>query len=253
MGKIGTQSHAVHAISHQQRKTGTPMKTNYLLTWSCQRMNMYLHGLEHFSIETGHKPLVPILNSKQLTEMSPRIQSMRLKLLKYSFTASHVPGKDADALSRAPHEQPSKVDTAIDEEISYHINEVIKNLPTSNSYLDILGQNQKKFCNRPRNTATMKTNDDRMAASKSIQSYWDSRHELTMVNGIMIIGRRVVVSKSQQKTTLEKLHNAHQGIDRMKRRARQCVYWPSLNKMIEETINECRVFEIQTAKITRTT
>ena len=58
--------------------------------WGCKQMNMYLHSLPNFNIETDHKPLIPILKSKQIAELSPRIQDMRMKLLKYTYTASHA-------------------------------------------------------------------------------------------------------------------------------------------------------------------
>ena len=54
-----------------------------------------------------------------------------------------------------------------------------------------------------------------------VQPFWDSRHDLTMINGLMLKGCRIVISKSLQRDVLDKLHNAHQGMDRTKRRARQ--------------------------------
>ena len=68
-------------------------------------MAMYLHGLPRFLVCTDHKPLIPILNYKPLGDMSPRIQRLRMRLLKYTFCAEYIPGKDlkdADAFSRAP-------------------------------------------------------------------------------------------------------------------------------------------------------
>ena len=75
------------------------------ITWGCEKMNLYQHGLPNFLIVTDHKPLIPVLQSKLLGDMSPRIQSMRMRLMKYSVEAKHCPGKDlvhVDAFSRAP-------------------------------------------------------------------------------------------------------------------------------------------------------
>ena len=99
----------------------TPTEKNYYpieiemlaVTWGIRRMSMYLHGLPIFTVSTDHKPLVHILNYKQLVDMSPRIQNLRMKLLQYNFKADHVAGKDlldADAFSRAPVEEPSEED-----------------------------------------------------------------------------------------------------------------------------------------------
>ena len=62
--------------------------------WGIKRMQMYLYGLPSFKVYTDHKPLIPILNYKGLGEMSPRMQAMRKKLLRFTFTALHVPGNN---------------------------------------------------------------------------------------------------------------------------------------------------------------
>ena len=61
-----------------------------------------------------------------------------MKLLRYSFTAHHVPGnkmEDADALSRAPHSKPTKADIMLDEETQCHLNEVVKLMPVSTRFM----------------------------------------------------------------------------------------------------------------------
>ena len=58
-----------------------------------------------FHVEPDHKPLVSHLGHKHLDELSPRIQRMRMRLMRFFYTISHVPGKDLiipDTLSRAP-------------------------------------------------------------------------------------------------------------------------------------------------------
>ncbi|KAI4890554.1 hypothetical protein NFI96_006207, partial [Prochilodus magdalenae] len=55
--------------------------------------------------KTDHKPLVSLLGSKNLDELPPRIQRLRMRLMKFTYTVSHVPGKNiatADVLSRVP-------------------------------------------------------------------------------------------------------------------------------------------------------
>ena len=71
------------------------------ITWRCEKMNF--HGLLTFLLL--HIPFILILQSKLLGNMSPTIQSMRMRLMKCSFEAKHCPGKDlvdVDAFSRPP-------------------------------------------------------------------------------------------------------------------------------------------------------
>ena len=70
------------------------------LTWACERFSDYLIGL-HFCVETDHKPLVPLFSQKLLDELPIRIQRFRMRMMRFSFSICHVPGKElatADAL-----------------------------------------------------------------------------------------------------------------------------------------------------------
>ena len=62
-------------------------------TWVCEKFNDYILGKD-ILIEKDHKPLVPLFGSKNLDELPPRIQRFKMRLMKYSFIISHIPGKD---------------------------------------------------------------------------------------------------------------------------------------------------------------
>ena len=72
-------------------------------TWGCERFADYLVGLR-FTIETDHKPLVPLFSYKNLDELPLRVQRFRMRM-RFLFSINYVPGKSlivADTLSRAP-------------------------------------------------------------------------------------------------------------------------------------------------------
>jgi len=82
------------------------------VTWACERFQDYLIELT-FSIETDHKPLVPLLSAKNLDELPLRVQRFRLRMMRFNYSISHVPGKylyTADALSRAPVSSSNSAD-----------------------------------------------------------------------------------------------------------------------------------------------
>jgi hypothetical protein len=47
-----------------------------------------------FKLETDHKPLVPLLSTKDLAELPARIQRFKMRLMRFDFSISHVAGKD---------------------------------------------------------------------------------------------------------------------------------------------------------------
>lgn len=61
-------------------------------TWACQKFNFYLVG-RHFEIETDHKPLVPLLVEKDLSQLALRVQCFKFRLMRYDYHIYHSPGK----------------------------------------------------------------------------------------------------------------------------------------------------------------
>ena len=98
-----------------------------------------------FHIETDHKSIVPPLGTKDLDEMPPRIQRLRMRLLRFDFTIFHVPGKEhttADALSRAPSKSTSRVKQ--EEEIELYVENILLQLPALDKRLDEIATAQKE-------------------------------------------------------------------------------------------------------------
>ena len=62
---------------------------------------------------------------------------------------------------------------------------------------------------------------------------------MAVENGIIFKGRQVVIPKTSQKQILQQLHSSHQGIAKTQMLARESVYWPGINKDIENTIKNC--------------
>ncbi len=118
-------------------------KEALVVTWACEKLLDYILGRK-FELETDHKPLIPLL-SKQLDLMPPRILRFRLRLSKFDYTISHVPGKfiyTADALSRAPMEGIGKEAVLQDEAEAAMVDAVVQSLPTSPERLRVYQQSQ---------------------------------------------------------------------------------------------------------------
>ena len=102
-------------------------------------------GIEPFTVETDHKPLLTILNTQDFCQCPPRLQGLKMRLVPFHYRVEFVRGKQllvADALSRAPVETEN--DT-ISEEIEMHLNMVtIAGIPASDELFTELAEETEK-------------------------------------------------------------------------------------------------------------
>jgi hypothetical protein len=95
---------ASRVMSETERRYAQIEKEALATVWACEKFSNYLLG-KRFLFETDHKPLVPLLGTKQLDSLPPRVLRFRLRLDRVNYSIVHVPGKllyTADTLSRAP-------------------------------------------------------------------------------------------------------------------------------------------------------
>ncbi|XP_060543768.1 uncharacterized protein K02A2.6-like isoform X2 [Pantherophis guttatus] len=202
-----------------------------------KRFHEYLYG-RNFTVITDHKPLLGLLAGDKPTPgyMSPRMTRWAIFLAGYAYRLIHKPGKtigNADALSRCPSKEPVE-DPA----------------PT----ISLLHIDADRDC--PVTSADVATHTQRDPILKQVRSWvlrgWPAekpaekfspfarkQQELSTMKGCILWGDRVLIPSALQKKTLETLHNGHPGIVRMKGLARSYVWWPSLDKDIEEWVARC--------------
>ena len=60
-----------------------------------------------------------------------------------------------------------------------------------------------------------------------------------MANGVLFKGRQVLIPETLRQDILKQLHTGHLGIEKTRRLARESVYWPNINKDIEQLVKTC--------------
>jgi transposase InsO family protein len=76
---------------------------------------------------------------------------------------------------------------------------------------------------------------------QALRVYHPFRDELTVQNGVILKGERLIVPAGMRADMKVKLHHNHSGIQATLRRAREICYWPGMNKDIEEVIAKCNI------------
>ena len=84
--------YASRAMTETERRYAQFEKEALAVTWACEKFANYIVG-KGILIETDHKPLVPILNNKDLDTLPPRVVRFRLRIARFDYVAKYLPGK----------------------------------------------------------------------------------------------------------------------------------------------------------------
>lgn len=208
------------------------------IVFAVKTFHQYLYG-RHFEIETDHKPLIFIFGDKKgIPQMAAsRVQRWAVFLSGYDFSIKHIKGKDnclADCLSRMPTtEQDTSDDSADDYTYLNFIDESIPliSLNTVKKETDN-DKNLRQIREFIKNGWPNKVDD-------IFKSYKCRANELTIENDCVMYGHRLIAPVALRENLLKELHTAHMGIVRMKAIARSYIWWPGIDKEIENITKKC--------------
>ena len=204
---------------------------------ACERFADYLIGLK-FHIHTDHKPL---FSTKNLEDLPVHIQRYRLRMMRFHFTISHVPGKQltiADTLSRAPSDSPSTTDHTFEQESQIFVNAIIQSLPATKERLQQIKESQKRdaTCIQLKQYCQFGWPE---VFSKDIQPFQSVAAELSVENELLLKESRIVIPTELRSEMLDKLHEGRLGITKSRARARQSVWWPGISQHLAEKVKNC--------------
>ena len=189
--------------------------------FGAERFRTYVFG-RHFMIESDHKSLEQI-SMKNLADAPVHLQRMLLRLQDYDFTIKYCPGEEmviANTLSRySPEDTP----------------EILLDISVNHVYIDA----EKKRDYQLADTIIAGWPDDIKDVPKALRPYHGQRDSLTVEDGLILCGEAIIVPPGERKKVLEQIHQGHLGTSKCQYRARQCVYWPGINKDIEQLVGAC--------------
>ena len=67
------------------------------------------------------------------------------------------------------------------------------------------------------------------------------RDEMSVQDGLIFKGERVVVPRAIRSDLMKRVHNAHLGVNGCLNRARECLYWPGMSGDIKNFVSTCEV------------
>ena len=233
-------------LTATERKYAQIEKECLAAVWSCERFDRYLVGLASFTLETDHKPLVPLINTRELSDTPLRCQRMLMRLARFNVFATYTQGKNmfvADTLSRCPLENVGeKRELELQAEVTQHVNMVTASWPASDAYLErVRNETEKDPCLKIvleyTETGWPEHREDVKLGARNL---FATRNELSTVKGIITRGDRIVIPFSMQAEVLEKIHEGHMGIAKCRQRAQQTVWWPQISQDIKDRVGRCQ-------------
>ncbi|XP_062849175.1 uncharacterized protein K02A2.6-like [Trichomycterus rosablanca] len=210
--------------------------------WASERFYQYLCGLESYRLLTDHKPLVTLINSKDLDTTPIRCQRLLIRLMKFNPVAEYVPGKHlvvADALSRQPLGDTAPAD--LEAEVKAYVDSVEDDhrvrKPTIEQIKDETRKDGELQC------ALKYVHNGWPEHLKSIavqaHAYFKDRGSLSEANGLLRRGKQIVIPKSMREHMLQKIHEGHQGLTKCRERYRGAVWWPGIAGKVKNLVLSC--------------
>ena len=207
------------------------------VSWAIEKFHHYLYG-HTFTLETDRKPLVSILG-RSLLEASKTM--LLMKTVPYHFDVKYIKGSTnviADCLSRAPittdsiHLPILQINLVTQ---SLRCTHKIKmqwlwDLTSQDDNLTLLGEVVKQGW--PQMIQDL---------PPELKPFWTFREVITIADGLLLKGDRIIVPERARKEILEQIHHGHLGIQKCLQWAKATVYWPGLYDELKTLISSCTV------------
>jgi len=219
-------AYACRALTDAKTQYAQIEKELLAVVFAFNKFHHYTYGKE-VTVESEHKPLEIITKKKIVSSTTmpaknaPTVATLHI----YNGLQARQGDDLADTLSCAYlHTQKS-----FNEDIVCAVNSVINNLPISDPKLELACASNPTMVNL-QSTITSGWPENRSEVSRP---YWNFRDELSTAKEIILKGEKVAIPHSLRKEMLDKIHTAHLGIVKSKKRAKDVLFWPGMSRDIK--------------------
>ncbi|CAI2734266.1 unnamed protein product [Schistosoma spindalis] len=239
--------HASRTLTVAEKNYSQIEKEALALVFAVRKFHKMLYGRK-FTLQTDHRPLLAIFGSKKGIPIhaANRLTRWATMLLGYDFELLYKPSAcmgHADGLSRLiannrKLEEDSVVASiSIEPEIKRVFCDAIRILPvTAEAVKEATASDP--LLKRIKGAVLNGWKEDK--ADREFHQFFLRRESISIYDNCLMFGDRVVIPKSLQFFVLRQFHIGHPGMNRMKAIMRSYVYWPFMDKAVEEHVLRCR-------------
>ena len=238
--------YASRSMTSTEQRYAQVEKEALAMTWTCEKFADFLVGMSEFTIETDHKPLLALMKTKLLDELTPRIQRFRMRMMRFTYNVVYTAGKNlatADALSRAHSQRPGKEEERKEHETGLYVRSIVDGLPATDQRLEEVRREQQKDVDCKKIVDYVLRDHWPDSAKRELGSYYYERHAFSVVDRLLLHAGRLVIPSAMRKDMLDRIHQGHQGVVKCRALARSCVWWPGLSKDIATLVEQCAACE----------
>ena len=218
------------------------------VAYALHQTRYYISGCSTLIVATDHKPLIQIFNDRSLTDISNRrLLNLKEKTLPYSFTIQHISGaknKGPDAMSRYPPPSENEAVENLADDISIQMEAettlyVATNIVTWEMIQTATAEDNTLQHLKQLIVECQEVDRKYSEVHPPIRPYLKYVNQMSVVDGVIMMGQRIVVPHELRSSILQSLHAAHQGITVMSQRAADTVFWPGITIDISRTREQC--------------
>ena len=198
------------------------------------------------TVEIDQKLLVSIWH-KTIAAASPCLQKLLLRLAQYALDITYLKSKKnviVDALSRISPKREEELNLQDIDVIPVHY--ITSTVPAD---LDKLQDYR------------IATQNDRVLSvlihevyhgwpqvgtdcHPQLLDYWNFRDEISLEDGLLFKGHRVMMPESLRGETLKQVHEGHYSVKKSLLRAREAVFWPRITQNITNEVQSCKTCQV---------
>ena len=208
------------------------------MVFAFQKFDQDVYG-RPVTVQSDHRLLAAISN-KPLRSAPKRLQGMLLKVQKYDVSIVYKPGPDmylADTLRKAflPN-----TDNAQGE---FERVDAVKLLPMTDERLTEMRASARDDYVLQQLKEVIQTGwpEEKQELPAVLAPYFSFRDELSIYDGLVFKGERLLLPRQMRPKMKERLHSSHIGVNGCLRRARECMYWPDMTAELKGYISQCDI------------
>ena len=193
-----------------------------------EHFHQYLFG-KHFTLYMDHKPIKNLV-LKLLIDTSPRVQRLMLHLSQYNMDVQYKAGKHSEDESLNLHVTSIESEDGNSLPLPFltlsNVHDALMEDPISVLLGDLILNGWPDSCKD---------------LDQELKPYWIHCFNLSIVDGIILLGEDRIVPIALREQFLKALHYTHQGITKTLARARNHAYWPGIAHDVLKLCCQCEI------------